>query len=196
MGRLAGLCRMLDSVTNHRRKVPVPRRTLGCWPGSPEGRDRTTSSHAPLSVLPARPVPSEGRCKSSWIAEVFEVGIRNVKAARTHLAWIGWLNEEGAPHGASTAGGRGRGESFWSRSGRREQPIRHPLGHFPQPNQHPLIRTRNSLRDLRTRTPERGPHVFQKERPGGVPTLTQVVPEDLRVPTIEVLGVRLKPPGL
>jgi hypothetical protein len=34
---------------------------------------------------------SGGWCKLSWIAEVFRINLRNVKAARRHLAALGWL---------------------------------------------------------------------------------------------------------
>jgi hypothetical protein len=34
---------------------------------------------------------SGGWCKASWIAEVFRMNLRNIKAARKHLVTIGWL---------------------------------------------------------------------------------------------------------
>ena len=34
---------------------------------------------------------SGGWCKASWIAEVFGIHLRSVKAARKHLVEIGWL---------------------------------------------------------------------------------------------------------
>jgi hypothetical protein len=34
---------------------------------------------------------SGGWCKASWIAEVFRMDLRNIKAARKHLVTIGWL---------------------------------------------------------------------------------------------------------
>src|SRR4029453_9263206 len=34
---------------------------------------------------------SGGWCKASWIADVFRVDLRNVKAARKHLVSIGWI---------------------------------------------------------------------------------------------------------
>ena len=34
---------------------------------------------------------SGGWCKASWIADVFRMDLRNIKAARKHLVTIGWL---------------------------------------------------------------------------------------------------------
>lgn len=94
----ADLQAAVESVTNHRRKIPVPRRLLRLL----------ASSSRPVLVATAlghllrcmyyrndRCSPS-GLCKASWIASVFEVDERNVKAARQELQSLGILLREPA----------------------------------------------------------------------------------------------------
>jgi hypothetical protein len=96
--RFTALCTALPNV--HRR-VPVPRPTLrllalGC---------RATVIATILGHLirclyaHARPLRcvSGGWCKASWIAEIFQVDRRRVKAARRHLATLGWLEFGAVP---------------------------------------------------------------------------------------------------
>lgn len=91
--------RLLEAVTNNRRKVPVPRRMI-CYLA--RSRNRTVAAtvfgHL-LRCLYYRKdrCVSGGRCKASWVAEVFGVDVRNVKAARRDLIDIGWL-EPGEAH--------------------------------------------------------------------------------------------------
>jgi hypothetical protein len=40
---------------------------------------------------------SGGWCKASWIAEVFRVDLRNIKAARKHLVALGWIQKRPIP---------------------------------------------------------------------------------------------------
>src|SRR5207245_9388984 len=89
------LTAMCAPIPNLHRRVPVPRPTLrllalGC---------RATVIATILGHLirclyaHARPLRcvSGGWCKASWIAAVFEVDRRRIKAARRHLATLGWL---------------------------------------------------------------------------------------------------------
>lgn len=81
----------LALVTNHGRRVPIPRRILRLMCGS----------HRPVLVATllghllrcvyyrhGRCVPV-GRCKAGWVAEVFGVDARNVKRARRELIAMG-----------------------------------------------------------------------------------------------------------
>ena len=92
---------MCAPIPNLHRRVPVPRPTLrllalGC---------RATVIATILGHLirclyaHARPLRcvSGGWCKASWIAEVFQVDRRRVKAARRHLATLGWLEIAAVP---------------------------------------------------------------------------------------------------
>ena len=77
----------VETVENHKRKIPVPRRLLKCL--SCETRPvfvATVLGHL-LRCMYYRNNRCEpaGRCKASWIARVFEVDRRNVKAARREL---------------------------------------------------------------------------------------------------------------
>ncbi len=85
--------RVVGLVTNHRRKVPVPRRTLRFLSGISRPVFIATALGHLLRCVYYRNglcVP-DGRCKASWVAETFGVDVRNVKAARRQLNDIGWL---------------------------------------------------------------------------------------------------------
>ncbi|MCC6357379.1 MAG: hypothetical protein IT450_01435 [Phycisphaerales bacterium] len=87
------LLELTARVRNHRRKVPVPRRLLRML-----GRTTrpvlwaTTVGHL-LRCMYYRDgqCAPDGRCKATWIADVFEVDSRNVKAARRELVQLGVL---------------------------------------------------------------------------------------------------------
>src|SRR6516165_8637307 len=92
---------MQAMLPNLQRRVPVPRPTrrllaLGC---------RATVIATILGHLirclytHARPLRcvSGGWCKASWIAAVFQVDRRRIKAARRHLATLGWLEIAAVP---------------------------------------------------------------------------------------------------
>lgn len=77
------------------RRVPVPRQTLRLIAGGCAIAMIATMLSHMLRCLYYHTRPhhcvSGGWCKLSWIAEVFRVNLRNVKAARRHLAALGWL---------------------------------------------------------------------------------------------------------
>jgi len=96
----SGLEAMLAQIPNGHRRVPVPRRLLrfiaaGC------GRVTlaTILGHL-IRCLYYRhgQCKTEGFCKASWIAEVFGVSLRNVKAARQYLERLGLLQRTEVPH--------------------------------------------------------------------------------------------------
>ena len=95
----AGLETMVAQTRNHHRRVPVPRRLLRFIAG---GCGRvviaTTLGHL-LRCLYYRngQCRAGGFCKASWIAEVFGVHVRNVKAARRYLEAIGLLQRTEVP---------------------------------------------------------------------------------------------------
>ena len=89
------------SLPNRHRRIPVPRPTLrllalGC---------RATVIATMLGHLfrclyyhaGSQRCVSGGWCKASWIAEVFQVDRRRVKAARRHLEAVGWLEIQAVP---------------------------------------------------------------------------------------------------
>jgi len=80
-------------VANHGRLVPVPRRIIRLIAGGAKRVEiATVLGHLLRCLYYRRGVClPEGTCKASWIADVFGVHARNVKAARKKLVAAGWL---------------------------------------------------------------------------------------------------------
>ena len=90
---LTGLYTMLQTILHPQRLVPVPRHTIRLIAGGCRATVIATMFGHLIRCLYYREhrCVSGGWCKASWIAEVFRVDLRNIKAARTHLVAIGWL---------------------------------------------------------------------------------------------------------
>jgi hypothetical protein len=73
--------------------VPVPRQVVRCIAGGCRATVIATMLGHLIRCLYYRNhrCISGGWCKASWIAEVFRMDLRNIKAARKHLVTIGWL---------------------------------------------------------------------------------------------------------
>ena len=99
---------MLDGIPNHRRRVPVPRRTLRFLAGCRRRVLIATMLGHLLRCLYFRQghCVGSGFCSASWIVTVFGVSLRNVKLARHHLAEIGWLTLIETPHWVRTRWGQ------------------------------------------------------------------------------------------
>src|SRR5262245_19419113 len=84
---------MYNAISNHRRRVPVPRQAIRLIAGGCRATVIATMLGHLLRCLYYRDrrCISGGWCKASWIADVFRVDLRNVKAARKHLVSIGWI---------------------------------------------------------------------------------------------------------
>ena len=79
---------------------------------------------------------SGGWCKASWIAEVFGIHLRTVKAARKHLVEIGWLRTFHASHRVGNHWGTYTLISLsWTRTAREDHA--EPTPDCPPPNHHP-----------------------------------------------------------
>lgn len=86
----------VESIQNHRRKIPFPRRLLRFLSASKRPVLLATALGHVLRCLyyrRGRCAPS-GLCKASWIAAVFGVDERNVKAARQELEALDVLVRE------------------------------------------------------------------------------------------------------
>jgi hypothetical protein len=86
-GDVSTLHEMLSLIQNHRRKVPVPRQVVRRI-ASPSKRCviATLLGHLMRCLYyRAGECLSGGFCKASWIAEVFRIDLRNVKASRKFL---------------------------------------------------------------------------------------------------------------
>lgn len=83
----------MEAAPSTRRIVPVPRRLLRYLAQVGRASIIATAFGHLLRCLFYRngECISGGRCKASWIAEVFEVDARTVKAARKELIRLGWL---------------------------------------------------------------------------------------------------------
>ena len=181
------LALMCEQVTNHRRLVPVPRRIIRLMAGGARRVVIATILGHLLRCLYYRNgrCEAEGSCKSSWIAEVFNVGLRNVKSARQHLVRIGWLEPVNRRQAyLNRFGKRMRINLDWSRndisgeSKRSPRPADFTTGSAPPYNDKKL-----SSRIYMNQKPEHGPTgVFKKTARAGSPTLRHVVPDDLRDP--------------
>src|SRR5713101_2268919 len=90
---------MHQVIVNNRRRVPVPRQAVRLIAGGLKASVIATMLGHLLRCLYYREqrCVSGGWCKASWIAEVFRVDLRSVKAARKHLVAIGWLQTFPAP---------------------------------------------------------------------------------------------------
>jgi hypothetical protein len=88
----------VTQVTNHRRLIPVPRRLLRSLAADSRPVLVATALGHLLRCMYYRRGQCEprGLCKASWIATVFEVDERNVKAARQELEKLEILIREPA----------------------------------------------------------------------------------------------------
>lgn len=90
-GALDGFWSFLDGIENNKRKVPVPRRVVRYIAGG-AGRVLTATILGHLFrclyYRDSKCCPV-GNCRASWVAELFGVGLPNVKTARRHLAKLG-----------------------------------------------------------------------------------------------------------
>src|SRR5712691_5194924 len=94
-----GFFTMSQAIPNHHRRVPVPRQAVRLIAGGLKASVIATMLGHLLRCLYYREQRccSGGWCKASWIAEVFGVDLRSVKAARKHLVAIGWLQTVPTP---------------------------------------------------------------------------------------------------
>jgi hypothetical protein len=84
---------MHKAITNNCRRVPVPRQAVRLIAGGCRTAVIATMLGHMIRCLYYRDhrCISGGWCKASWIAEVFRVDLRTIKAARKHLVTMGWL---------------------------------------------------------------------------------------------------------
>lgn len=175
---------MLDLVPNHRRLVPVPRRIVRLIAGGARRVVIASIVGHLLRCLYYRGglCHTEGTCKASWIAEVFGVNVRNVKAARAHLMRIGWLTPiETRQTVLNRFGKRMRVNLEWSRNDIGLQPKRSPRDAVSTTGSPPPYRDKKlSSRMYMNQKPEPGPAGSSRERKReGEPTLRRVVWADL-----------------
>jgi hypothetical protein len=179
-----GLGAILDLVPNHRRLVPVPRRIVRLIAGGARRVVIATILGHLLRCLYYRggQCLPEGTCKASWIAELFGVNVRNVKAARKHLVGMGWLVPVSTRQTClNRFGQRVRVNLEWSRNDISAKPKRSPPRPLSTTGSPPPYKDKKlSSRIYMNQKPGNGaPGVSEKRGRGAEPTLHHVVAEDL-----------------
>ena len=204
---LSGVFTLLEKVENRRRRIPVPRRALR-WMAAAASRVllATVIGHA-LRLLYFRKglVEPRGRCKASWVADVFDVDERGVRRARRKLLELGVLERAEADSPREHVCENRWGRAFvwnleWSRSVEETEASdvpahRHadvaaetdtglpPLSDLsttclpgPESDREPSLRE-----DSKNQKPRRGPAGASSKKDGGdAPTLRDVQLKDLR----------------
>jgi hypothetical protein len=96
---LLDLHTMYNAIANNRRRVPVPRQAIRLIAGGCRATVIATMLGHLMRCLYYRNhhCISGGWCKASWIADVFRMDLRNIKAARKHLVTIGLLQTLDTP---------------------------------------------------------------------------------------------------
>ncbi len=180
----AGLGPMLDFVPNHRRLVPMPRRIIRLIAGGARRVVVASILGHLLRCLYYRGglCHAEGTCKASWIAELFGVNARNVKAARKHLVGIGWLVPISTRQIVlNRFGQRVRVNLEWSRNDISQAIKRSPHPAISTTGSPPPYKDKKlSSRIYMNQKPECGPSGVSTQPKGeGKPTLRHVVWDDL-----------------
>jgi hypothetical protein len=181
---------MLEGIPNNRRRVPVPRRTVRFIAG---GARRvmiaTILGHLLRCIYFRRgQCVAEGLCKARWIATVFGVDLRNVKAARKHLADIGWLTLQETPQWVCNRWGQKVVINLvWSRPAPEElkhdrAPESPPPDAFSPTRLPPPDSHQEPLPGLNHQKPTSGrlAGTLTARKKDEKPTLHNVTPEDLR----------------
>jgi hypothetical protein len=97
-----------DSIGGGTGRVAIPRRMLRYLANGARPALIATALGVLFRCLSRRRngFDGRGRVKASWVAEVFHVSIRQVKAARLELVALGWLDPEPSPQWTEQRWGR------------------------------------------------------------------------------------------
>lgn len=139
-----------NQLRNDRRMVPVPRRTLRflCSTTRPVLLATALGHLLRCVYWRRRGVSPRGLCKAGWVARLFGVDARNVKAARGCLESLGLLRREPTPQHVLNRWGQA---VVWNMAwDPRESPPQTTSGRRGTP---PPKRTGISLRELRNQEP-------------------------------------------
>lgn len=91
---------MIQRIVNHRRKLPVPRRSLRFIAKCSRPTLVATMLGYLLRCVYARnrSLRADGCCAASWISATFGVDLRNVRRSKVTLECLGWLSATSSPH--------------------------------------------------------------------------------------------------
>lgn len=115
---LGGFWSMVEDLGQKNRKVPVPRRTARFIAGGVRKSVAATMLGHLLRCCYYRngEYTAEGSCSAAWVATLFGLDERSVKAARKHLMSIAWLTPIESEHWhRQRYGGRAVVNPSWSR---------------------------------------------------------------------------------
>ncbi len=176
----------LTLVQNVRRKVPVPRRVIRMLAqGTTRSQAATVLGHL-LRGLYYRNgrCTAGGTCKASWVAEVFDVDVRNVKAARKRLVEMGWLVLQLTPQRRLNRWGISFTVNLdWSPSPQQNRDTEAPppgqlsTTGLPPPRKNQELSTRSKHQKPATRRPKTG--VCKETGKQEKPSLRSLQPADL-----------------
>ena len=178
---------LLRQVPNRQRIVPVPRRLLRFLAGTRRAALIGTAFGHLLRCLYYRngECISGGRCKASWIADVFELDVRTVKAARKNLLSMDWLVPLDATQCELNRWGMSvRVNLTWSPgSVTRKHESPPPRDAFCTGSPPPIRNKKLSSRVKNQKPAPRGPAgACTQNAPGNPPDLRRVAREDLTDP--------------
>lgn len=198
---LSGFWTRIEDFAQANRKVPVPRRTIRfIASGARKVLTATMLGHLFRCCYFRRgEYSAEGSCSAAWVGRVFDLDERNVKIARNHLVFIGWLVPVRS-HGwhRQRYGGRNTVNPTWSRrskakestaSGETVAPVdsmkRSPQIAVLEGKRSPLLILKENSFGSRNQKPASAadrPTGFCKKQiaSGTPPTWKHVVVEDLR----------------
>ena len=178
----------LSQITNNRRRVPVPRRTLRWLAKATQPvLVATVLAHLFRCVyLRGRCITAEGCVSATWVAQVFDVDPRNVKRAKAKLRLADWLTQKPSHHwhrqryGQSVAinlsWGEGTPQPRYRGASSPPLPRRTGTGLPPPDSDRELPKEMKNQK----RTCETG--VEKRPMPKNAPRLTHVLCADLAVP--------------
>lgn len=173
----------MEEVTNHRRLVPVPRPLLRFLARDSRPVLAATAMGHLLRCMYYRDgqCRADGWCKSSWVAAVFEVDERNVKAARGRLERMGVLARRPASQTAMNRWGIPAAFNLlWDGGDRSETPPPNTLSTIQTPP--PRETGNSSFGRSENQKPGAPDPIGVRKRTGRGPSLARVLVADLRAP--------------
>lgn len=180
----------LRRIANHRRRIPVPRRTLRWLAAASRPVLVATVLGHLFRCVYARGgcLTSEGSISATWIASIFDVDHRNVKRAKAQLRRSHWLTTKASQHWhRQRYGGTVSVNISWQdesrhirKSGIELPPRRMQKGiDLPPPDSDKELLTEfTNQKSCRTT----GAKEESKPQQPWAPSLRHVVPEDLQEP--------------
>jgi len=155
-----------DTIGRGKGTVAIPRRMLRFLAAGARPAMSATVLGLLLRCLSRRKAgwDGRGRVKSSWIAGVFDVSLRQAKAARRELLDLGWIGVEPADQWVENRWGRAfRINLDWSSPGATSAPLPPVPG---SPSTPPDLQTGNPSGRMENQEPGRGPSGFSSKDPG------------------------------